>query len=213
MKDTKSTGETLTMYNHLQIDERMQFWSPLGLGAQNFTPQSYVTIILSYELIDSTPAEVRDMFDRVKATMSYGIYHYPIFTVAQDATYQMMEAALYHFCTSHGLSLKKPTFEKLIQYCKKNKLFNEEREGFWRAIQSLRNMTSHKRTTKTSGPNDALSSLQNAKEEIDALFVYGPPNYTALMSRRKERARQMRIMEHMQKKGLTELSCSNEDFT
>lgn len=178
-KDNKLAGETLTVYNHLAIDRRMAFWSPNGLGASTFPAQTYVDMCLEPVLLNYVPVEVIGMFERAKAIMSYGIYHYPLFTAAEDSIFRMKEAALYHFVTRHGYNDNKgySSFAGMLDYCNKHALLNELHLSRWHTARNMRNMVSHQKENKMQHPNGAITSLHRAKEMIEALFVYGPPNY------------------------------------
>ena len=69
MTEEHKDGEPLTLYNHLEIDRRMQMISPFGLGATNYNPLNYVDTCLQVSLKEFVPLEVRGMFDRAKAIM------------------------------------------------------------------------------------------------------------------------------------------------
>jgi len=101
MKEDKEP-EPLSVFNHLAVDDTMRFVSPYGLGSTDFNPLNYVHMCLSPLLAKYVPSDVRDMFDRAKATMSYGVYHYPLFTAGMEALYRLMKAALYYRARQHG---------------------------------------------------------------------------------------------------------------
>ena len=127
MKDSKNErekrvdDERLSVENHLRIDERMAIWSPYGLNLTGriHPPHQFMEICFSYHLSNQVPVEVRAMYERGKATMSYGIYHYPLITVACDYLNRMMEAALHHYLKLYHPEAmnKRCTFFKMLEIC------------------------------------------------------------------------------------------------
>ena len=179
-RERRVEAERLSIYNHLAIDDRMTAWHPNGLNLTNhvYPPHQFAEICFSFHLSDQVPAEVRAMYERGKATMSYGIYHYPLITVACDYLHRMMEAALFHYLKIQDpASLKKRnTFGQMLSICRRHGYIDEDMFPRWEATRWLRNTTSHKVKENMNLPNDGLSSLGVTKELMEALFVFGPPN-------------------------------------
>jgi len=169
----------LDIYNHLTIDDGMRYISPQGLGAGLREPQAYVNICLSYELEEYVPEDIREMFARAVATMSYGIYHYPLFTVADDSFCLMMEASLEEFCASNGKkkSKKQNGFGSMLKFCETNNLLDAIELRRWQIAKMARDMVAHRKKNSIIFPNTALTTASRYKEMIEALFVYGPPNF------------------------------------
>lgn len=188
MTEEHKDGEALTLYNHLEIDHRMQIVSPFGLGATNYNPLNYVDTCLQVSLKQYVPLEVRAMFDRAKATMSYGVYHYPLFTAGIESIHRLLEAALYHCAFENGCELpeNRAMFGSLLKYCEKHSLIVEPELSRWDACRRLRNMASHQKKTSLHFPNSAINSLHTSKELIEALFVYGPPNFVDFYKRQEQ---------------------------
>ena len=189
-------AERLTVENHLQIDSRMAVWSPYGLNLTGriHPPHQFMELCFNYHLSDQVPAEIRAMYERGKATMSYGIYHYPLITVACDYLYRMMEAALHHYLKLHHPdSIKKRcSFFKMIELCEKEGYIHADMLPRWQVTRQLRNMVSHKMEETVSWSNQGLSSLQITKELLESLYVFGPPNLGGFYHRRQEHAERMK---------------------
>lgn len=192
MNKESKNGSPLTLYNHLEIDRRMELVSPFGLGATTYNPVNYVESCLQVSLQDFVPLDVRDMFDRAKATMSYGIYHYPLFTVGTESVHRLLEAALYHCAVKNGCKLpeRKAMFGNLLQYCEKNNLIAQPEIGRWDACRRLRNMSAHQKKISLQFPNSAINTLHISKELIEALFIYGPPNFVDFYKRQAQYRRE-----------------------
>ena len=118
------------------------------------------------------------MFERAKATMSYGVYHYPLFTAGMESVHRLLEAALHHCAFQNGCILpeKRAMFGNLLNFCKNEGLILKCQLNRWDACRHLRNMASHQNRTSLQFPNTAINSLHISKELIEALFIYGPPN-------------------------------------
>lgn len=191
-REKRVDAERLSVENHLRIDERMAVWSPYGLNltGQIHPPHQFIEICFSYHLSSQVPAEVRAMYERGKATMSYGIYHYPLITVACDYLYRMMEAALHHYLKLyHPKPMnKRCTFFKMLEICEEEMYIQSDMLLRWQATRQLRNMASHKMEETVSWSNQGLSSLQITKELLESLYVFGPPNLGNFYRRRQEHA-------------------------
>jgi len=193
--DERVKSERLSVENHLKIDDRMAVWSPYGLNLTGriYPPHQFMEMCLSYQLSDQVPAEVRAMYERGKATMSYGIYHYPLITVACDYLYRMMEAALHHYLKLHHPepTKKRRTFFQMLELCERERYIHADMFPRWQATRQLRNMVSHKLEETVSWSNQGLSSLQITKELLESLFVFGPPNLGSFYQRRREQAERL----------------------
>lgn len=191
-RENRVDAERLSVENHLRIDERMAVWSPYGLNLTGriHPPHQFMEMCFSYHLSNQIPAELQAMYERGKATMSYGIYHYPLITVACDYLYRMMEAALYHYLTLyHSKPInKRSTFFRMIKVCEEEGYIHADLLPRWQATRQLRNMASHKMQETVSWSNQGLSSLHTTKELLESLFVYGPPNLGDFYRRRQTHA-------------------------
>lgn len=169
----------LDIYNHLTIDDRMRVVSPYGLGSGLREPQAYVNLCLNYKLESYVPESIRDMFERAVATMSYGIYHYPLFTVADDNFCLLMEASLKEFCVSNGKRFSKSQngFGSMLKFCETKNLLSAIELRRWQSAKMARDMVAHRKKNSIIFPNTALTTASRCKEMIEALFVYGPPNF------------------------------------
>lgn len=185
-------AERLSVENHLMIDSRMQEWSPHGLNLTGriYPPHQFIEICFSYHLSNQIPVEIRAMYERGKATMSYGIYHYPLITVACDHLYRMMEAAVYHYLKINDAPAfkERATFYDMLKTCNEQGYICEDMFPRWEATRKLRNMASHKKKENINWANNGLSSLGITKELLETLYVYGPPNLGNFFHRRQEQA-------------------------
>jgi len=191
-------AERLSVENHLRIDDRMAVWSPYGLNLTGrvHPPHQFMEMCFSYNLSEQIPVEVRAMYERGKATMSYGIYHYTLITVACDYLYRMMEAAAHHYLKLyHSEPLnKRTTFSKMLLLCEHHGYIDANMLPRWKATRQLRNMASHKKKETINWSNDGLTALNTTKELLETLYVLGPPNLGNFYRRREEQAESMKYI-------------------
>ena len=175
--------DELTFENHLQIDERMNGWSPQGLviGMQNSFPvHGYAMIPLSYELNKQVPEEIQEMYNRTKSVMSYGIYYYPIFTFADEELFRIQEAAISTYLRKNEncpSGIRNGPYAQKVKWIKESQIVIKDIANRLDAGRRLRNMVSHKSKENLLHPNQAITMLAMTKVVIEAFFVYGPPNF------------------------------------
>ena len=160
----------------------MRLWSPDGLNLTGFIspPQIFVHHVLSLSLSDQVPEEIRRLYKRAIATLSYGIYYMPIMSLADDALNLLMEVALFRFCQNNGWnkSEKRTKLFTLCKFCRENNLLTEKALTYWELIRLVRNDSAHRKEDKSLYPNWVLNNAITTKEIVDDLFVYGPPDFT-----------------------------------
>lgn len=164
--------QQLTVENHHQRDKLLDAWSVMGLGLQFDMTHQWVGMILSFELDTSLPSELREIYSRAQATMVYGCYHYPLFTLGCEELYRFQESSLRAAvgeagATAHVLKMK---YAVLLNWAKDAGFMDATMADRWHAGRQLRNSTSHKTKNMLLGPNDALRHLSVSKELTEALF-------------------------------------------
>lgn len=162
----------LTFENHLKRDTRLDGWTPNGLGPTSASSEFWIKQILSVELDPSIPEELREIFERIKACMVYGCYHYPLFTTAIEELLRYNESILKF--AGKALSINGPpektNFHKLIEWFGNNGFLDAAEKQRWHAGRELRNSVSHKTNSMTLGPNHALGMLHHAKDQTHEIF-------------------------------------------
>jgi hypothetical protein len=162
----------LTAENHVERDRRLDYWSTDGLGGRSHSTDEWVKIILSIRHQIELPEMLQDMFDRARACMVYGCYHYPLFTLGSEELFRFGESAFREAIKEFGASktvLEKP-YAQLQKWAHDHGLTDDDAAKRWKASRFLRNTTSHKDSTLLLGPNDALDQLYITVELTEALF-------------------------------------------
>ena len=125
---------------------------------------------LACELSLAVPYEVRNLFEVAQGVHCYGCYFYPLFTLGSEQLYRVLEAALRHKCDQ----LKAPegvnSFERMVDWLRKNDVFSEQRYLQWNAVRELRNSTTHAIQQNIMDPTGALRGLRTAEDLINELF-------------------------------------------
>jgi hypothetical protein len=93
----------ITPSNWLDPDKVLRgFVKMSSTGAQPLTADDYLRHILSPELIESVPKDVRALFEVARGAMIYGYFFYPLFTLAAEQLFRVSEAAVSHKCKALG---------------------------------------------------------------------------------------------------------------
>lgn len=163
----------LTLENHLKRDTRLNNWSVYGLGGQSHPIEEWVKCILDVTLQVDLPPYLQEMFDRAQASMVYGCYHYPLFTLGIEELFRFGESAFLEAIkeAAPNKSFKKKNYAALQKWALDDGLINDATAKRWDASRHLRNSGSHKRNTMLLGPNDAINNLFVTKELTEALFA------------------------------------------
>ncbi len=162
----------LTLENHLERDHRLNMWSVGGIGADSHKTEDWVELILSISLPDEAPNDLSEIFERARAVIVYGCYHYPLFTLGFEELLRYHESLLKFALGVDGLDKngRSLNFASLIDKAVKKKLISDHDRESWHAARELRNSTSHNETSILLGPNQALNSLVHAQVRTEALI-------------------------------------------
>ncbi|WP_319825825.1 hypothetical protein [Thalassovita sp.] len=162
----------LSLENHLERDPRLDGWSVHGLGTISHTTEDWVTGFLSFEIGCELPAYLRDMFDRARACLVYGCYHYPLLTLGSEELFRFHESALREAVKEAGASkgVQNKPYTQLIEWAWQSGYLSDREQARWHASRSLRNSASHKVGACLVGPNDAAGTLHNTVELTETLF-------------------------------------------
>lgn len=131
----------------------------------------YMDRILSYQLNNEVPIEIRRLFEVARGAMVYSYYFYPLYTLAIDQLSRVGETALFHKAKQNGYSKKVPTFSDMIKFLKEKNVLDDEKQKEWEFLRDFRNHASHRRNQSIYPPAAALGALEIFSKEINALFL------------------------------------------
>lgn len=163
----------LTLENHLERDRRLDCWSVNGIGPYSHSTDDWVRMILDVSLEIDLPPFLAEIFDRAQASMVYGCYHYPLFTLGMEELFRFGESAFREAIkeAEPPSGLTKKRYVDLQKWAFNEGLIDIAAASRWESSRQLRNSVSHKEGALLLGPNDALNQLDITKELVEALFI------------------------------------------
>lgn len=131
--------------------------------------------ILKPKLSETVPLEIHKLFEVARASMLYGYFFYPLFTLASEQLFRVAEAAISEKCKQITADkIGKNTFKDKVGRLNKDKLFSDEEYTKWNSLRNLRNIASHPNEQKILPPGIALEFIFNISELINNLFTPMP---------------------------------------
>lgn len=130
-------------------------------------------MILDVSLEIDLPPFLTEIFDRAQASMVYGCYHYPLFTLGMEELFRFGESAFREAIkeAEPPSGLTKRRYADLQKWASEEGLIDNAAASRWNASRQLRNSVSHKDAALLLGPNDALNQLDITKELVESLFI------------------------------------------
>ncbi len=163
----------LTVDNWTEPDKASSLFvriSPVDEQAHPITGDEWVRHILKPNLIEAVPADVRALFEVARGAIAYGYFFYPLYALAEEQLYRVVEAAVTFKCKEMGAPQKIRNFWQKVNYLTDNKVIPKQEEELWHAIRKLRNMSSHPKFQTIISPGNAISTLERTAEKINFLF-------------------------------------------
>lgn len=174
MMDHKDNDRSLslTAVNHLERDHRLNGWTVHGLGGGSHQTEDWVDMILSLDLPIDAPEDLREIFERARAVIVYGCYHYPLFTLGVEELLRYNESLLRFALGKDGFDKNGQAlrFAGLIDKAASKGLIATHDRQSWHSGRKARNSTTHKKKSILLGPNDALNALEIARKRTIALI-------------------------------------------
>lgn len=165
--------KTLTLANWTEADpvnRNFARLSPLG-GPVQMGEGDWAREILAVKLDDRVPSEIADLYAIARGAMLYGWFFYPIFRLAEEQLYRVLEAAAkMRYRRAQGPK-RQPSYNEAISYLSEAGLIFPEQLERWHAARKLRNMASHPERATVVPPGFAVRMLRVAASDIDALFA------------------------------------------
>ena len=172
MSAIRESDQFLTVDNYMERDTRLDVWSVYGIGSGTHSTKDWVRMFLDIAIDVNLPEYLQGMFDRAKACIVYGCYHYPLFTLGVEELYRFGESAFREAVkeTKPSDRILRSRFAALQKWALKQNLLDDESAKRWDALRKLRNSFSHKDSSHLVGPNDALRVLTTTKELTETLY-------------------------------------------
>ncbi len=146
--------------------------SPDG-RSQGLTGNDYLNLILKAKLFESVPTEVKALFEVARGAMVYGYFFYPLYTLAAEQLFRVVESAIVHRCKVLGAPRSRNTFKKKIEWLIDQGNIPKSELNRWEAIRELRNAASHPDRQSILTPGNAIWFLEGIAEQINSIYKSG----------------------------------------
>lgn len=141
--------------------------------SESLSEDDWASIFLRYELSQTVPEEIRNLFGAAQGVFCYGCYFYPLYTLGSGQLFRVLEAALLNRCAQLGAPKKVKRYVEAIDWMKERGVLSEARYNQWNASRRLRNAFSHPDKQHLFSQPMAASNLEGAVELINELFEDG----------------------------------------
>jgi hypothetical protein len=142
---------------------------PDSISTAMLTNNDWLCEMLKPRLVESTPQDVQKLFEVSRGAMIYGYYFYPLYTLAAEQLFRVVETAVTRKCEELGFS-KKKYFKNKIDTLVKENIIPQKESKQWHAIRDLRNIASHPKSQSIIPPGNAIGMLKNIAKKINFLF-------------------------------------------
>ncbi len=157
--------------NWLQPDPFLRAFSKLTPnGPEPITSDDLLNDILDPQLSESVPLEVKALFEVARGAMCYGYFFYPLYTLADEQLYRVVETAVSLKCKALSAPKRVKTFAQGIDYLIEVSIIPESEKLRWEGIRGLRNGASHPENQSIVPPGNAIHSLHLIAKIINLLF-------------------------------------------
>jgi hypothetical protein len=124
------------------------------------------------QLDRNVPLEIRKLFEVARGAATYGYFFYPLYTLAGQQLYRVVEAAVSVKCKSMGASRRTVrTFQDKLFFLRAENIIPQGEWIWWDSIRELRNHSSHPKVQTIVFPQDTLYDLSSIAKHINDLFA------------------------------------------
>ena len=139
----------------------------------NVTPISgerLVEDLQSPALSTAAPEEVRRLFETARGAMCYGYFFYPLFTLAAQQLFRVVEAAVSAKCEELRPGQRTRTFDRGIRFLETQGVVTSDDAARLHLLRRLRNEASHPRKQDIFTPGMALDAVSLTADFVNKLF-------------------------------------------
>lgn len=166
--------KTITTENFLEADPSASAISNMIDADGNISQMNaeiWAGIILEFDLKESIPEDVRNLYQTARGVYLYGYFFYPLFTLGAEQLYRVTEAAAHAKCVQ--LNAPKKTLERFvdhIEFLSGTGLISDQDLPIWKFFREMRNASSHAKRQNIHTPNFFIGALREVTEEVNKLF-------------------------------------------
>jgi len=172
---TRFGFKEINLNNWLEPDDALRGFVRVTLDGQSHTITSmeYLQSILEPKLNSSVPPEAQGLFEVARGIMAYGYFFYPLYTVAVEQLFRVIEAALACKCKTMRAPKSRSTFKERIEWLVEEGVISREESIHWHATRHMRNATSHPESQMILAPGNAIGIMERVSNDINSLFSGG----------------------------------------
>lgn len=163
----------LSLDNWLEPDRASTVWiSHINAeGTHLIDAENRLREILEPTLDENAPEDVRRLFEVARATLAYGWFFYPLYTLASEQLYRVADAATVHKCRGMKAPKSRNTFDKRLNWLVEKGAILKSDKFDWDTARMGRNLGSHAESQTIVPPGSAMHSLRNIAEKMNKLFA------------------------------------------
>lgn len=172
--ETRLGIKRLTPENWLQPDESTLTFVRLDWEtgrSRHPTGEERLEELLEPRLSEHVPEDVQRLFEVARGAMAYGYFFYPLYSLAHEQLYRVLEAAVTHKWKAIGGPARKARLADKIDWLIERGVVQEQDRQLWHELRSLRNIASHPELQSISTPGQAAGALARTARHINQLFV------------------------------------------
>jgi hypothetical protein len=118
----------------------------------------------------ATPEDVQRLLETARGAMCYGYFFYPLFTLAAQQLFRVVEAAVAAKCAAMAPGKKLKTFDQGISFLETQGVVTAADATRLHLLRRLRNEASHPRRQDVFTPGMALDAVSVTAQFVNKLF-------------------------------------------
>ena len=176
MKDNTQNGrlhsyKKLTVHNLAEMDPTFVSFSGFGdQSTRDGALRELIDELLSPKLAPEVPNDIHRFFDYLRSMMVYGVFYYPIFTLAADQMWLMVEAAVFYRCVEAGFPEPPSEFIQMVDLLIREGIIPKNQRFLWENKWQIRNDVAHRKGQGIFDPGTALGIVSTLAQDINRLF-------------------------------------------
>jgi hypothetical protein len=170
----------VTVGNWLKADSHLCAMVRFSHLPNDFDPNEaneWVKEILSINMDERVPEDIRKMFVVARATVVYGTLFYPLFALANEQLYRIADAAVVHRCRQLKAPESLRGMEGRLDWLLAQNSISPLGRSIWDAIRKLGNFASHSDRQSLVWAATPVGHLSQIAIDIEALFGLRPPRW------------------------------------
>ena len=163
----------LTEANWLEPDKATAIWArmTMGLAPHSVAAANYLDMLSEPELSQNVPREVKRLFETARGATAYGWFFYPLFALAAEQCYRVIETAVSEKCLQMDGPPRRTPLKRKVDWLIAKGVIPKEKKSVWNALRELRNTVSHPEYQCIYDPGQSVGTLHTCADNINSLFT------------------------------------------